>query len=206
MAYDKSFYEKYADYLKEETVRKSHDVAFEQFRRIASGIVSESLTILDLGCGLGEYCKYGEYGELFRSYVGVDKNDYSGGKFRLIIEDYHDLDKVKAECFDHYPRTAFVSLFSVECFHNAQEKYWFYERIFDVFPTIKFGLVSGFFYESKRSQETVGETGGIISYQTIEDPLLYISDVFIESRMYLKTPSKMFGDDVIEVWKFLVRR
>ncbi len=62
------------------------------------------------------------------------------------------------------------------------------------------------FYESKRDLETVGETGGIVSHQTIEDPAKYISEAFSEFRIHMRTPSRMFGEDVIEVWKILSRR
>ena len=198
MAYDKGFYEMYAEYLKEESVRISHDLVFRQFQKITGS----GHSVLDLGCGLGEY---GQYGQWLGGYTGVDKN-YLGGKFRLIQADYHDLDKVKAGLRDLYPPNTFVSLFSVECFHSASEKYAFYNKIFKTFPSIQFGLTGGFFYESKRGQETVGEAGGIVSYQTIEDQSLYISDVFTELRIHLKTPSKMFGQDVVEVWKFFIRR
>src|SRR3989344_2270053 len=193
MAYDKSFYEMYADYLTEKSVRASHDFIFRQFLEIAGS----NLHVIDLGCGLGEYFQYGS----FTRYVGVDKNNLGDG-FRLIKEDYYDLDKVKdgLSLYLVVPNIL-VSLFSIECFYSVPDKYAFYERIFKEFPSIEFGLVSGFFYESKRNQETVGEAGGIVSHQTIEDPSLYISEVFTESRLHLKTPSKMFGPDVIEVWK-----
>ena len=101
---------------------------------------------------------------------------------------------------------AFISLFSVECCQLATIKYDLYNRIFSEFPTIGYGLVGGFFYQSKRDQESVSETGEIISYQTIEDPSLYISNLFTELRIHLHTPSKMFGQDVIEVWKFFIRK
>ena len=197
MAYDKGFYERYERYLKEESVRASHDLVFRQFEKVAG----ERLYVVDLGCGLGEFCQYG----LPYSYVGVDLN-YIGGHFRLIKTDYHDLDAVKARLYPYLTPNAFVSLFSIECFHSAAEKYTLYRKIFETFPTIQFGLAGGFFYESKRGQETVGETGNIVSYQTIEDPVLYISDIFAEFRLHIRTPSQMFDSDVIEVWKIFIRR
>ena len=81
-----------------------------------------------------------------------------------------------------------------------------YEKVFAQFSSINFGLVVGLFYESKRGLEIVEETGGITSHQTIEDPSLFVSDVFTELRVHLRTPSAMFGQDVIEVWKFFVRK
>src|SRR3989344_4007285 len=109
----------------------------------------------------------------------VDVNDLEGlrGNFQLVPTDYHDLKEIhrRLKYPDVVPKkwhlpNAFVSLFSVECFHPAQERYELYGKVFETFSTIEFGLVSGFFYEGKREQETVDETGGIVSHQTIEDP------------------------------------
>ena len=102
--------------------------------------------------------------------------------------------------------TAFVSLFSTELGHSPEEKYALYERIFARIPKLLYGLVGGFFYESKRGQEAVEEAGEIVSHQTIEDSSRHISKAFFEFRLHMHTPSKMFGEDVVEVWKFLCRR
>ena len=194
MAYDESFYRLYLDYLKEKTVRRSHNRAFEAFQKFTR---PDSMLVMDIGCGLGEYSMHGHYAD----YAGIDLNNV--GQIKSFVQaDYHDFGFV-----DELPfrPTAFVSLFSIECCHSAERKYALYERIFTDIPSIKYGLVGGFFYESKREFETVGETGGIISYQTIEDPSHYISGTFLELRVHLQTPSKMFGKDVIEVWKILSR-
>jgi len=197
MAYDKAFYDAYREYLKEESVRVSHDFIFGCFQKMAG----ENLYVIDFGCGLGEYWQYG----CPLMYTGVDVNDFDQ-KFKLINLDYHGLDAVQSSINLRFVPNAFVSLFSVECFHSVQDRYEFYRKVFQTFPQISFGLVGGFFYEGKRDQETVEETGGIVSYQTIEDPALYISDIFTEFRLHIKTPSQMFGSDVIEVWKIFIRR
>lgn len=197
MAYDKKFYDMYREYLKETSVRASHDFVFKQFKTM----MEEFLFVIDLGCGLGEYHRYG----LPFSYVGFDLNDL-GQEFLLVTADYHDMDMVKAGLHLRLIPNAFVSLFSIECFHPAPERYALYNEIFKTFHSIRFGLVGGFFYESKREQETVQERGKIVSYQTIEDPSLYISDLFSEFRLHIRTPSKMFSSDVIEVWKIFIRR
>lgn len=194
MAYDENFYGMYLEYLKEEVVRKNHDLVFEYFKKFTQ---SDILSVIDLGCGLGEYSIHGYY----TNYIGIDLNN-TGQIDNFLQADYHYLDFIAALSF---VPTAFVSLFSIECCHAVKNKYAFYEKIFTSIPSIKYGLIGGFFYESKRMLETVGETGGIISYQTIEDPSYYISETFSELRINLKTPSKMFGEDVIEVWKILNR-
>ncbi len=194
MAYDRKFYDMYERYLRESAVRRSHDFAFDLFRKVTRPI---SLFIVDLGCGLGEYLMYGQY----KVYVGVDINRLLRTP-NFVLADYHDLAFVEKLPF---VPTAFVSLFSIECFHSAQEKYDFYNRIFREVRSIHYGLVSGFFYESRRNQEKVKEVGEIESYQTTENKSNHISDMFSEHRIELPTPSKMFGSDVVEVWKIFSR-
>ena len=194
MGYDAEFYRMYQAYLQEAAVRANHDRVFDCFRRFTQ---PTPMFVVDLGCGLGEYSLYGHYA----TYVGVDINN-TGQVRNFVQTDYHDFGFVNLLPF---VPTVFVSLFSIECCHPAEEKYALYERIFTEIPSIRHGLVGGFFYEGRRSLETVGETGGIVSYQTIEDPSRYISPTFSEYRVHMRTPSQMFGDDVIEVWKFLSR-
>lgn len=198
MPYDEIFYQRYQEYLREDTVRKSHDFAFAWFKRFTH---SAPLLVVDLGCGLGEYEKFGNPAR----YAGVDMND-SGAVDNFIHADYHDFGFLKQL---NFMPNAFVSLFSIEPFHPAREKYVLYEKIFSQIPSITWGLVSGFFYESKRDKEVVEELKGaekIVSYQTIEGEAKHVSKIFSERRLYISTPSKMFGKDVIEVWKIFSRR
>lgn len=192
--YTPDFYDLYRDYLREPIVRTNHDRVFEEFRRFTAG----NLHVIDLGCGLSEYGTYGHPVQ----YAGVDLNN-TGNVQNFVQADYHDLSFINRIPFRP---TAFTSLFSIECCHSADEKYALYEKLFTSIPSLRYALVSGFIYENRRHLEKVGEPGGIISYQTIEDPAEYMSDTFSEFRMHMRTPSKMFGDDVIEVWKILNRR
>ena len=196
MPYDESFYQKYREYLQEQAVRRNHDHIFKIF---ASLLHPDSPHVIDLGCGTGEYATYDRR---HAAYVGIDLNNAASANL-FVQADYLNLDFINLLPF--LPN-AFVSLFSVECCHSAESKYAFYNRIFSEFLTIRCGVASGFFYESRRNCETVSETGEIISYQTIEDPSLHISSQFSELRIHLHTPSKMFGDDVVEVWKLFVRK
>ncbi len=134
-------------------------------------------------------------------YVGVDKND-TGVVRPFIQSDYTDLSFLENLPF---APNAFVSLFSIEACLPKKKRYRLYEELFER-ADISIGLSAGFYYESKKDQDTVGETGGIISYQTIEPLEYHDSDVFEEMRIVLKTPSAMFGPDVVEVWKILTRR
>jgi hypothetical protein len=192
--YDADFYRMYREYLQEKSVRLSHDYAFGWFRKTAG----DDAAVVDLGCGLGEYLTYGYH----QGYVGVDLNN-AGQVPNFVQADYHDLAFVDRLPFKP---TVFTSLFSIECFHSVDDKYALYERIFNRIPSVTYGLASGFFYRSKRDQEKVGETGGIESYQTVEDPAQHISKIFSELRLHVSTPSKMFGEDVVEVWKIFHRR
>lgn len=198
MPYDEHFYQQYRKYLQEDAVRKSHGFAFAWLKHFT---YSAPLLVVDFGCGLGEY---GTFGNPAR-YAGVDTNDL-GAVDNFICADYHDFGFLKQLNFSP---NAFVSLFSIEPFHPARERYELYEKIFLQIPSITYGLVSGFFYESKRKEVTVEELKGkkkIISYQTIENELEHVSTIFSERRLFIATPSKMFGKDVIEVWKIFSRR
>jgi len=196
MPYDENFYRIYRRYLEESTVRRSHDHVFTLF---ASLLFPDRPRVIDLGCGIGEYALYDVY---HTEYVGVDLNN-TGEVKKFIEADYMALGFGRSVPF--LPN-AFISSFSIECCHGVEQKYNFYNRVFSLFPTVHCGLVGGFFYESKRDNDVVSETGGIESHQTIEDPSLHISDLFTELRIHLRTPSKMFGADVIEVWKLFVRK
>jgi hypothetical protein len=87
----------------------------------------------------------------------------------------------------------------------AFDKYAFYEKIFMEYD-IQMALVAGFYYRNRIQEDKVTETGGIVSYQSIEDQRNYPCNNFIEMRTYIDVPSKMFGDDVVEVWKLLIRK
>lgn len=196
MPYDENFYRMYLEYLREPTVRRNHSHMFVLF---ASLLLPDSPRVMDLGCGLGEYATYDPH---HTAYTGIDLNN-TGNVAQFIQADYTALD------FKHllpFLPNAFISLFSTECCHPVEKKYDLYHRLFATFPAIRRGLASGFFYESRRSEEVVSETGEIVSFQTIEDPSRHISDLFTELRIHLRTPSQMFGGDVIEVWKFFVRK
>ncbi|NCN51545.1 hypothetical protein GW931_00875 [archaeon] len=45
-----------------------------------------------------------------------------------------------------------------------------------------------------------------MSYQTLENIEDVFSEVFSEMRTLLPVPSKMFGKDVFEVWKYFERK
>ena len=194
MAYDADFFDLYRIYLKEPVVRTNHDHAFKLMALIIRG----QPRVIDLGCGISEYSAYDVY---HMAYVGIDL------KQRSEVPDFIAGDYMQFDFTQELPfiPNAFVSLFSVECCHPAADKYALYEKLFSTLPQLQCGLVGGFFYRSKRDQKTVSEAGGIVSFQTIEDPSLHISKTFIELRIHMDTPSRMFGADVVEVWKLLIR-
>lgn len=196
MSYDEKFYRMYREYLQEQAVRANHDYMFALFAKLLFPVLPG---VMDLGCGIGEYATFDR---CHSAYVGIDLNNASSLP-SFVQADYTALDF--GQRLNFLPN-AFTSLFSIECCNPAEKKYALYDRIFSAFPTVKYGLTGGFFYESRRNKETVSETGELVSYQTIEDPSLHISKLFTELRVHLRTPSKMFGDDVVEVWKILVRK
>ena len=196
MGYDKDFYNAYKAYLSEFTVREAHDYIF----RITS-LNPHFRNVVDFGCGM-----FNEFFEFAKSdkYLGIDINISESAPNKILIEtDYRKINNL--EITKHSP-TAFVSLFSSEITASKEENYAFYEKVFKEIPSIKFGLVSGFYYVSKKGQNPIGEPGGLLSYQTLEVNEDVHSDVFTETRIILPVPSKLFGEDVFEVWKFFKRR
>jgi hypothetical protein len=193
MSYDPKFYEMYEEYLKEPTVRENHDFAFDVFT--VSGEHMEN-NVVDFGCGTGEFKKH-SLANLSGKYVGIDKVKSPAAD---IIMDY-------TQELPHLPfePDAFVSIFSIEACLPSTARFDLYGRIFDRYPSIKKALVSGFYYEGKKDQLTVAETGGIVSHQTIDTVADSISTRYTEKRITMRTPSRMFGHDVIEVWKILER-
>ena len=196
MAYDNDFYQAYAEYLREPRVRQAHDLAL-------GALAPQSNKVLDLGCGVfNEYWHYAKPQPA--QYIGVDINAIpdAGYSFSTIPGDYRDinfLSEIKCDT------KAFVSLFSTEITAPHTENYRFYERLFTELG-FEEGLVSGFFYETKLDQNPVEEAGGIVSWQTLERLEEVESSVFSEVRLVVKVPSKLFGPDVYEVWKYFTRK
>ena len=198
MPYDDKFFEAYREYLKEPLVRTVHD---SMFRVLEKHLAPLWPRVLDLGCGVGEFanfynCKCELNGG--HAYFGVDLQSH--GSHCSAVADYtKELPSLP------FNPNCFISLFSVECCLDANSKYGLYNRAFKDLPSVSCALVSGFYYRSRASFERVQEVGGIESYQTIEQAIQHPSSVFSEFRNTVAVPSKMFGDDVVEVWKLLVR-
>jgi len=201
MGYDEKFYNAYKAYLEEPAVRKAHDLIFE----IAS-LDPSFKDVVDFGCGaFNEFFVHA----LPSVYIGIDANAITPFPAdpikKLIAADYRKVENLAELINPHLP-AAFVSLFSTEITAPVSENYKLYEKVFKQLPTIKSGLVSGFYYANRKNQNPVEETGGLMSYQTLENIEDVKSGVFEEGRIVLYAPSKMFGDDVFEVWKLFERK
>lgn len=188
---DDAFWDQYEVYVEESAPRHRKAVDLLLIDQLFPGC------LLDLGCGRCQEARELLYPQ---KYLGVDLVD---GPLKL---DYRNLGAF-CDALQGEKPTAFASLFSVEVTGNWFDNYPIYRRLFEAFPTIEWGLVSGFYYKGEQDQPTVAEAGGIKSYQSLFD----LADVrddgpFEEMRLLLKAPSKMFGPDVIEVWKLLTRK
>lgn len=199
MSYNQEFFEQYKNYLLEPRVRNTHNLMFRVFED-AMPQWKYPFNVIDFGCG--QCCEYMHYGH-YSGYAGLDLNPPAGP--RMFLCDYTKASADTLKGFSHQPFSAFVSLFSTECCLHPVDKYAFYRRMFRELD-IKMALVSGFYYKNRIEQEQVEETGGILSYQTIEDQRDYECPEFIEMRSFVPVPSKMFGPDVVEVWKMLVSK
>jgi hypothetical protein len=203
MTHDSNFYKVYAEYLKEPRVRKVHDrVLF-----LANYLDYSFKRVIDLGCGQGNefrhHCWVGSNDDGL--YVGIDHNvELSiGSHVKTLPADYRKIDTISS-FIEKYELTSAVSLFSIECTASCAENYAFYEQLFRN-TKIKSMLSSGFYYSHAKNQETIIENGNIL-YQTIENIESVVSSVFGETRIIVLCPSKLFGEDVIEVWKILERK
>ena len=197
MGYDDDFYKMYRDYLSEPAVRGAHDWIFAIAR-----LNRDFQDVVDFGCGA-----FNEFNVYARPslYLGIDVNAPADDPL-LIQVNYRQFSDLTQLFKQTLPPTAFVSLFSTEITAPREENYAFYEKVFGELPTVKSGLVSGFYYASKKGTNPIGETGGILSYQTLERLEDVSSALFSERRIVLPIPSKMFGPDVFEVWKFFDRK
>jgi hypothetical protein len=159
--------------------------------------------VVDFGCGrFKEFLVYAKPEE----YTGIDINisqDYLN-PICFIKADYRKIKKFSD--FISPNITSFVSLFSTEITAPREDNYKFYERIFNELPSIQLGLVSGFYYSGRKNQNPIVETGGVVSFQTLDNVEDVTSDIFTEKRVILPVPSEMFGKDVFEVWKFFARK
>lgn len=213
VVYTADFYDKYNDYLNEPVVRNNHDKIFKLFNKITSDI--DNKYILDLGCGLCEFSQWGT--DNIENYIAVDleaekisekqKKYIPKGAIRKVYKcDYTDIENLRDIVDETKTQpNIFVSLFSAEAYMPINKKYDYYKNLFEVFPTLKYGLVSGFVYEGRENEEVFSKEDGITAYQTIESQLEYRNSKFDEFRSLIYTPSSLFGDE-IEVWKFLVCR
>ncbi len=197
-SYQPSFYDLYAAYLIEPRVRLQHDRIF----RIARNEPAFQ-SVIDMGCGQGQ-----EFYHYFRprQYIGVDLNVSNSVEFnkRLIHANYREPTSLISVAKE-ISIGAVVSLFSSEITRPVHENYELYTQLFQK-TAITAMLVSGFYYSDRRHLNPVHEEGDVLSYQTLEQPEDVISPLFQETRIVLPVPSKLFGESVYEVWKFLERR
>lgn len=187
------FWAAYAEYVKE--TRAVH----QRVTTLLTG--HRPLTaIVDLGCGRTK-----EALRLFSPlrYIGVDADPAVGADITM---NYRDVEGLRLamkhpnlETLRH-PST-FVSLFSTELTASPEVNTEYYAKLFNTFPSLRRGVVAGFYYSRRRTEPTVSEAGGLTSWQSIGDLTVSMR----ETRVALRVPSKLFGDDVVEVWRLLER-
>jgi len=200
VGYDTSFYDRYEAYLNEPRVREKHDRFFDLW-----GAVHDGEAVVDLGCGRSqEYLNHAAGWH----YTGFDQNavEHKGEHETIVAADYRAPDFIARVLKLEFPPTAFVSLFSAEITALPSENKALYERMFLEVESIERALVAGFYYIDRRDENPVIETGGVASFQTLNNLEHDRSEVYDEIRMLSAVPSKMFGEQVVEVWRILMRR
>ena len=194
MAHDANFFNAYKMELSSGVVRDTHDEIFTDFGRL----VGDDLNIVDLGCGSCEFHTYAKYEH--NLYFGIDLHHIEP-EMPVAQGTFNDVMTINLP----FDPTGFVSLFSTELKLSAKERYKLYEAMFRKFPNLRAGMVSGIYHLGMENEEMTLESHGIRDFQTNEHPRDVRSDVFQEYRTYRHVPSKLFGPNVIEVWKFLLR-
>lgn len=202
MGYSNEWYDKYREHLREENVRRRHDEMFDFFERFSNCDFYEPRKVIDLGCATMEYYKYTNC----CNYFGIDKeyveNEFASGEADICIAMKGDYTKLDLSAISPFTPNSFISLFSTEIFMGPAEKYWFYEKIFWENPSIQTGMVAGYYYKGSEDYSTYVEDDGFVLMQTTEDQKYYKSSLFQEYRTYIDMPSKMFGPNGVECWKF----
>lgn len=195
---DQSFWDKYGEYLKE--VRDKHRNAVRALECLVPGMGRNQI-ILDLGCG-----QFSEAKDLLMqqvSYFGVDaqgpeREDTSVLNYRSDTKQLDLLMKAMKP-------TLVTSLFSSEITALPMENAQLYHHILNTCPTVSWLLLAGFYYTDKTHSLRVEETGGLQSYQTLDllgtDPHK-LNEL---ARVYVPVPSKLFGPNVVEVWRVIGR-
>jgi len=182
---------RYLAYLKEPSVRASHDYAIDWFLHTTHSC-GKFPNVVELG-GAGEYHTYGKYSE----YMGVNLENPAVPSVAL-----HG----KKSITDVVPFTprAFVSLFQIELLYPPEERYKIYASIFRRNPGIFYGLSSGFYHGNRSTMDqTLGQNGTLV-HQTIQPKGSNVCIGFYEIWLSVRAPSKTFGSDVVEVWKVLI--
>lgn len=200
MGYNEEFFKQYSQYLDEPIVRKSHDFALRMF----SPFVKKKDIIADIGCGqCCEYYNFGPFGN-YKNYIGFDLDPIVDPFINTIKCDYRDPSFVGL--LNDNNVNIFVSLFSTEITADYETNCNYYSKIIND-TKIKAGLVAGFYYHNKQDENPITETGDIKSWQTLENikPINELMAGIKETRITMPVPSKMFGDDVIEIWRIFER-
>lgn len=202
---DEKFWDQYGAYLVES--RERHKGAISTLLRYQGGESTDTVapSVIDFGCG--QYASAASLMPHPHTYLGIDKHK-PGMRHTAMCEvsfvegDY--LERVKQTIVP----TCFTSLFSAECTSYQDHNRKFYNWIFEAYPTLNYGIVSGFYYLSRWRDELVNETGNITSCQST-GPLTDFTDsslLYTETKLEIPAPSKMFGPNVVEVWKLLERK
>lgn len=201
---DEKFWKQYKKYIDESFNRHKNVISlFEPLIFDDHHIYQGCANIIDLGCG-----RFKEARDLIgnSTYLGVDTEPANiAGLNRSYRTDYRNIDLI-IKLANEAKSDIFTSLFSMELTDTQIANYNYYDRLFEECPSIRCGVVAGIYYGNKREDQVVHETGDVTSFQSTLDIVDTNPKNFIEYRLQCKAPSKMFGGDVVEVWKLFTRK
>lgn len=153
--------------------------------------------VLDLGCGETQIARSLWHPE---NYIGLDlhatRADHKA--------DITDFEQVRPFLMQQETRLV-VSLFALDVILPDPDTY--INQIFSAASTVGYVLTSGFYYTDRRhenpTEERLPDGTALTSYQTLAPPkpLEYAT----QQQLHFPNPSKLFGPNVIEVWRLFTR-
>lgn len=187
------FWARYHDYAEDSS--EAHLTAFYAVYSATNPYGKGSA--FDIGCGVVQLMRKVLHN---KTYVGFDQHAYESRPDLVQVDYTTDAGrKTIADFARVLEPDVIVSAFSTEIMLPERDRLELYDWLLTLAPQV---VASGFYYDDdRRERERVQETHDLWSYQTLLDTPLQP----YERRFVQRNPSKLFGPDVVEVWRGFAR-